>query len=370
MLIFSICHDADYISWREFIQAMPKAFVKKIKRKDVCGHRIVKAISARGLISCTFPRIFSYAGIIKDGFLLEDAILTSSNIEDIIVNLYHLYAPGVCGEFIYLFQRCVDRINRILGISVSFADCVGPRLKDEMDHSTRATFEHIRNITRDPVFALTNVTSMIHKAADDAILQSGKNNGVLNIIDSGSKAKRTHFYQMYTRLGPQTISGKPPERNIPMGRILPHITNIFETTLEYGDISGSFGRGLSPCQLFVHAMAARDGIVASSTEVQKIGTQSRIFGKLAENGVVDHDGNIMRYGMQVGSYNDVPDIDYHRYEILNILKNPAHCANFVEHFRKSTKGDDEENIYYLYRVAGGMPGSLATKTDLHKAMIF
>jgi DNA-directed RNA polymerase II subunit RPB1 len=108
------------------------------------------------------------------------------------------------------------------------------------------------------------INSLLNKARETASTIGLKNisddNRMLNMIRSKSKGNTVNVAQMIATLGQQNVEGK----RIPYGfddRTLPHFSRFDDGPESRGFVENSFIKGLTPQELFFHAMGGREGLI-------------------------------------------------------------------------------------------------------------
>ena len=94
------------------------------------------------------------------------------------------------------------------------------------------------------------------------------------IVESGSKGNPINITQMISCLGQQNVDGK----RIPYGfdsRTLPHYTKFDDSPIARGFVENSYISGLSPSELFFHAMGGRIGLI--DTAVKSVTGDTALF---------------------------------------------------------------------------------------------
>ena len=118
---------------------------------------------------------------------------------------------------------------------------------------------------------------------------------------AGSKGSTLNITFMVACLGQQDIEGK----RIPYGfdsRTLPHYTKYEDTGVARGFVENSYLNGLSPQELYFHAMGGRTGLIDTAVKTAVTGYIQRRFIKAMEDLVVGYDmtvrtntGNVIQY---------------------------------------------------------------------------
>lgn len=120
------------------------------------------------------------------------------------------------------------------------------------------------------------------------------------MVNAGSKGSDINISQMISCLGQQTVDGK----RIPYGfdnRTLPHFTKYDDSPNARGFVEGSFISGLSPEELFFHAMGGRVGLIDTAVKTSQTGYIQRRLIKGMEDLKVEYDMtvHINKYGYSV-----------------------------------------------------------------------
>ena len=141
----------------------------------------------------------------------------------------------------------------------------------------------------------TIVNNILSKAQSDAgrevIKNLDKNNRFLIILNAGSKGSEINIQQMISCLGQQNIDG----RRIPYGfedRTLPHFNKYDDSASARGFVKSSFINGLSPQELFFHAMGGRIGLIDTAVKTSSTGYIQRRLIKGLEDLMINYDMTI------------------------------------------------------------------------------
>ncbi|GAG35633.1 unnamed protein product, partial [marine sediment metagenome] len=122
-----------------------------------------------------------------------------------------------------------------------------------------------------------------------------KNNRFVIMVSAGSKGSNINISQMISCLGQQNVDGK----RIPYGyqdRTLPHYNKFDDTPEARGFIESSFIQGLTPEELFFHAMSGRVGLIDTAVKTSQTGYIQRRLIKSLEDLKFNYDGTV-RNGM-------------------------------------------------------------------------
>jgi DNA-directed RNA polymerase II subunit RPB1 len=118
-----------------------------------------------------------------------------------------------------------------------------------------------------------------------------KNNRFITMVNAGSKGSELNITQMISCVGQQNVDGK----RIPYGfenRTLPHFTKYDDGLEARGFVESSYINGLSPSELFFHAMGGRIGLIDTAVKTSQTGYIQRRIIKGLEDLKVHYDMTI------------------------------------------------------------------------------
>ena len=121
-------------------------------------------------------------------------------------------------------------------------------------------------------------------------------NRFIGLVLSGSKGSDINISQMISCLGQQAIEGKRISYGFD-SRTLPHFNKFDDGPLARGFIESSFISGLSPEELFFHAMGGRIGLIDTAVKTSTTGYIQRRLIKGMEDLKVEYDMTV-RNGKQ------------------------------------------------------------------------
>ena len=141
----------------------------------------------------------------------------------------------------------------------------------------------------------TKVNNSLSKGQNDssreAIKNLSKDNRFVVMFNAGSKGSEINIQQMTACLGQQNVDGK----RIPYGfehRTLPHYTKYDDSAIARGFVESSYINGLSPQELFFHAMGGRIGLIDTAVKTSTTGYIQRRLIKGLEDLMVNYDMTI------------------------------------------------------------------------------
>lgn len=160
-----------------------------------------------------------------------------------------------------------------------------------IDETHLGIFENKTGKTNEEEFE-TQVNNILNRASNDA----GKigreslssDNRFIIMVNAGSKGSDLNISQMISCLGQQNVDGK----RIPYGfedRTLPHFVKFDDSPSARGFVESSFISGLTPEELFFHAMGGRVGLIDTAVKTSQTGYIQRRLIKGLEDLKVEYD---------------------------------------------------------------------------------
>ena len=167
-------------------------------------------------------------------------------------------------------------------------------VKELIDQVKIGIFENNSGKTNEEEFE-TKITNILSKAQNEAGREALKNlsndNRFVVMYNAGSKGSEINIQQMTACLGQQNVDGK----RIPYGfehRTLPHYTKYDDSAVARGFVESSYINGLSPQELFFHAMGGRIGLIDTAVKTSTTGYIQRRLIKGLEDLMVNYDMTI------------------------------------------------------------------------------
>ena len=174
------------------------------------------------------------------------------------------------------------------------ADTITTKKKDVknlIDQTHLGIFENKTGKSNEEEFE-TQVTNILNNATNEAgkigRKSLNKDNRFVIMVNAGSKGSDINISQMISCLGQQTVDGK----RIPYGfenRTLPHYTKFDDSPKARGFVESSFISGLTPEELFFHAMGGRVGLIDTAVKTSQTGYIQRRLIKGLEDLKVEYD---------------------------------------------------------------------------------
>jgi DNA-directed RNA polymerase II subunit RPB1 len=261
-------------------------------------------------------------GNITEGYLSKDSLGKSQ--AGIIKQIFNVYGTDECVKFLNNTQKLVTKWLMDHSFSISFGDSI------------------LNSVERKKVINLTDkyyndVYDLLKKAhhgtfsteLDDSLKHLKMEGDIKDILDTaageirksvmknvskqnsfyisgdwggaGSKGTSTNMQQILGCVGQQDIWGKRIENGF-NGRTLPHFHKNDIGPSAKGFCRNSYIQGLSPSEVFFHAMGGRTGSIDTAIQTAESGYISRKLIKAAEDLMVNYDltvrnanGNIVQF---------------------------------------------------------------------------
>ena len=167
-------------------------------------------------------------------------------------------------------------------------------VKNLIDQTQIGVFENNTGKTNEEEFE-TQVNNILNQATSESgkigLKSLGKNNRFVTMVNAGSKGSDLNISFMISCLGQQNVDGK----RIPYGfehRTLPHFTKYDDSPGARGFVESSYINGLSPQELFFHAMGGRVGLIDTAVKTSTTGYIQRRLIKGLEDLMVGYDMTI------------------------------------------------------------------------------
>ena len=164
-------------------------------------------------------------------------------------------------------------------------------VKDLIDQTQIGVFENNSGKTNKEEFE-QQVNNILNQAMEETGSIGRENldkgNRFVTMVNAGSKGSTLNISQMISCLGQQNVDGK----RIPYGfenRTLPHYTKFDDSPGARGFVESSYINGLSPQELFFHAMGGRVGLIDTAVKTSTTGYIQRRLIKGMEDLMVSYD---------------------------------------------------------------------------------
>ena len=213
-------------------------------------------------------------------------------------------------KFIDDLQNIVTEYMKNAGFSVGISDLISNQstndeiikvitnkkteVKNLIDQVQIGVFENNTGKTNEEEFE-TQVNSILNQATSEAgkigLKNLSEGNRFVEMVKAGSKGSDLNISFMISCLGQQNVDGK----RIPYGfehRTLPHFTKYDDSPGARGFVESSYINGLTPQELFMHAMGGRVGLIDTAVKTSTTGYIQRRLIKALEDLMVNYDMTI------------------------------------------------------------------------------
>ena len=274
------------------------------------------------------------------GQIEKSVMMAASN--GILHRIFNDHGNMACSNFIDDLQNIITEYMKTSAFSVGISDLIADTstkqkivqsiTKQKMEVSNiiekvqLGTFENKTSQSNNTEFEI-QVNKILNKAMEEsgkiARASLDKNNRFLLIVNSGSKGSILNITQMISGLGQQNVDGK----RIPYGfdsRTLPHYNKYDDTPNARGFVENSYISGLSPSELFFHAMGGRVGLIDTAVKTSQTGYIQRRLIKGLEDLKVEYDmtvrnnkGRIVQFAYGDDSINTCK-VETHKVRLVNM----------------------------------------------------
>jgi len=246
------------------------------------------------------------------GGQLEKSMLASAS-KGILHRIINNFSNETCVKFIDDLQNVITEYMKTSSFSVGVSDLIAnKKTKQEILQVVQKQKQDVNDLIQELHLgiyenssAYTNaidfemrVNNILNKATEQAGKigrnSLSKDNRFLMIINSGSKGSPINISQMLSCLGQQSVEGK----RVPYGfehRTLPHFSKYDDSPSARGFIENSFISGLTPYEMFFHAMAGRIGLIDTAVKTSETGYIQRRIVKSLEDIYVSYDQTVRNH---------------------------------------------------------------------------
>ena len=239
-----------------------------------------------------------------------DKSVLGGNTKGLLQRICNNFGNMASAKFIDDLQNIITEYMKSSSFSVGISDLISDKKtndeivqvitkkKSEVGNLISQTqigvFENNTGKTNEEEFE-TQVNNILSQASSESgkigLKSLGKTNRFVTMVNSGSKGSDLNISFMISCLGQQNVDGK----RIPYGfehRTLPHFTKYDDSPVARGFVESSYINGLSPQELFFHAMGGRVGLIDTAVKTSSTGYIQRRLIKGLEDLMVN-------YGMTV-----------------------------------------------------------------------
>ena len=189
--------------------------------------------------------------------------------------------------------------------------------------------------------------SQVNGILNEAAAESGKigrknlekDNRFVIMVNAGSKGSDLNISQMISCLGQQNVDGK----RIPYGfdnRTLPHFKKYDDSPGARGFVENSFIGGLTPEELFFHAMGGRVGLIDTAVKTSQTGYIQRRLIKGMEDFKVEYDMTVRNHHNKIVQFSYGGDnFDTVRVESQHLPLVEMSIEEIYQHYEMNVKDD-------------------------------
>ena len=277
-----------------------------LKNKDISNFNILSQIIPA--LSIKNKGVEIENGVYKKGQI--DKGVLGSGTNGLIHRIFNDFGNMKSAEFIDNIQHIVNEYMKGSSYSVGISDLIADdktnrkiadtitkkkmEVKNLIDETHLGIFEN--NTGRPNIEEFESRVNNILNEANEGAGKIGKeslskNNRFVIMVNAGSKGSNINISQMISCLGQQNVDGK----RIPYGfenRTLPHFMKFDDSPAARGFIESSFISGLTPEELFFHAMGGRVGLIDTAVKTSQTGYIQRRLIKGMEDLMCAYDNTI------------------------------------------------------------------------------
>jgi DNA-directed RNA polymerase II subunit RPB1 len=246
------------------------------------------------------------------GGQIEKSVMASAS-KGILHRIINNFTNETCVKFIDDLQNMITEYMKTSSFSVGISDLIAnTKTKQEIAHTVHKQKQDVQNLIQELHLGIyenssaysnamdfeTRVNNILNKATEQAGKigrnSLSKSNRFLMIVNSGSKGSPINISQMLSCLGQQSVEGK----RVPYGfehRTLPHFSKYDDSPGARGFIENSFIGGLTPYEMFFHAMAGRIGLIDTAVKTSETGYIQRRIIKSLEDIYVAYDQTVRNH---------------------------------------------------------------------------
>jgi len=287
------------------------------------------------------------------------------NVKHIIHSIFNDFGYEACANFIDSIQNIVTEYMKTTSYSVGISDLIADKTTNDTiskiisDNKSKVstlqkeilsgTFNNNTNKSNEEEFE-SKVNGILNKAREDAGTfgrkSLDKNNRFVMMVNAGSKGSNINIAQMISCLGQQNIDGK----RIPYGfedRTLPHYKRYDDSPEARGFVESSFIKGLTPQELFFHAMGGRVGLIDTAVKTSQTGYIQRRLIKGLEDLKIEYDMTVRNNHSKIIQFRYGDDcIDTTKAETQKVHIVSMSIEEIYAHFQPPVISSDD-NIYEL-----------------------
>jgi len=250
-------------------------------------------------------------------FKVENSLITSGKLnkhafkglsKGLIPLIYHDFGPKACKNFLDNTQRLICRWLMLDGFSVGMSDLIitedhKTKIKEIINDNKKKAYETLDKFRRGELVnnnifdnekfienKLINIMNELNSGVQKVCMENlnDDTNRMINMVNSGSKGKESNVTQIMGCVAQIKVEGK----RIPYGftgRTLPHYTKYDDGPEARGFVENGFIEGLTPQEVFFHAMGGREGLIDTAVKTSDTGYIQRRLVKSMEDAKIYYD---------------------------------------------------------------------------------
>ena len=267
---------------------------------------------------------------------MEKSVLGGGG-KGLLQRICNYYGNIASADFVDNLQNIITEYMKTSAYSVGISDLIANKetneqiaetitnkkkeVKNLIDQTHLGIFENKTGRSNEEEFE-TQVKNILNKANEEAgkigRKSLEKTNRFVIMVNAGSKGGELNISQMISCLGQQVVDNK----RIPYGfenRTLPHYTKFDDSPQARGFVESSFISGLTPEELFFHAMGGRVGLIDTAVKTSQTGYIQRRLIKGLEDLKVEYDMTVRNNKQKIVQFQYGDDgIDTVRVENQNL----------------------------------------------------
>jgi DNA-directed RNA polymerase beta' subunit len=236
-----------------------------------------------------------------------DKSVLGSRTKGLLQRVCNDFGNMASAKFVDDLQNVVTEYMKSAAFSVGISDLISDKktnddiikvitkkktdVKNLIDQVQIGIFQNNTGKTNEEEFE-TQVNSILNQATSESgkigLSNLSKDNRFVTMVKAGSKGSDLNISFMISCLGQQNVDGK----RIPYGfehRTLPHFTKYDDSPGARGFVESSYIDGLTPQELFFHAMGGRVGLIDTAVKTSTTGYIQRRLIKGLEDLMVAYD---------------------------------------------------------------------------------
>ncbi len=280
--MYLLTKDNSYLSKDQAVYLMSMIGIYELPKPTKDG-----LYRGKDIFSTLLPKGLDFEGtsgraafVIKDGRLTEGVVTKDTygrGNNKLLVKIGKEYGYEELKRFIYTSSKLADAYVTLMGVTVGVKEyTTGKKLEEERVRLLEETFGKINKLIEDyknrklePLIGYTlrqSLERMIiaelnivrDRAGETLLKHESEENSAVEMARSGSRGSILNIEQMTMFLGQQaTLSGGRIRRGYYSNRVLPHIAPGDIRPGARGFVATCYYSGLSPTDLFMHAVGSR-----------------------------------------------------------------------------------------------------------------